>query len=602
MSQTQNDPREVAASAGRKTQTVCAGFTRAAPTSSSPPTEPGLVRAFAEAVAAPGQKALLYRPGGSNEIERLTSLPTALHLAEAEGRPCAVYLRPEILVGDYDQPELAGAAVTLAGELRAEGLQPVLVASGQPGRRHLFVRVDDVEQRGLVRDRLKASGADVRAGKQPIRPPLSPHRLGLPSRLLAPTDATAALDALGGPESDEQARPRRGLSDATTRLLGQSPPPGSRSEPVMGALLGLANAGLDREQAWATLRSAPLGGRYAGPGYGPRARFDREWSKACRRVEEVPAYRDGADVRLHVETYLDASEADTCWRGVAGSSALAVLRAHAGIACRRGSTSYGASQRELAELAGLTLPTVRVANIRLRRLGLLSQTRPGGTRDGRRVATAWRLTLPNVATFYHSSHTPERGLIGKRSLRSGLTLEGLLRHDVSRWRALGKGFPALLLALESVGTARVCHLAARLGRHRVTVSNQLRRLVVQGLVKRSDGKRGFYQSSVEPEALASRLDRVAVRLGTAGVGLRTQEAFEEARHAHDVGRSRSATQSKPTGKTFTVKRSSAPEPATAERRQAAQVRRRRSTRPPTVARGPATASATSASSSTPANS
>ena len=601
MRHTQNDPREVTASAGRETEQVCAGFTRHAPTSSSPPTEPGLVRAFAEAVAAPGQKALLYRPGGSNEIERLTSLPTALHLAEAEGRPCAVYLRPEILAGDYDQPEQAGAAVTLAVELRAEGLQPVLVASGQPGRRHLFVRVDDVEQRALVRDRLKASGADVRSGKQPIRPPLSPHRLGLPSRLLAPTDATAALDALRGPESDEQARPRRGLSEATTRLLGRSPPPGCRSELLMGALLGLANAGLDREQAWATLRSAPLGGRYAGPGHGPRARFDREWSKACRRVEEVPAYRDGADVRLHVETYLDASEADTCWRGVAGSSALAVLRAHAGIACRRGSTSYGASQRELAELAGLTLPTVRVANIRLRRLGLLSQTRPGGTRDGRRVATAWRLTLPNVATFYQSSHTPERGPIGKRSLRSGLTLDGLLRHDVSRWRALGKGFPALLLALESVGTARVCHLAARLGRHRVTVSNQLRRLVVQGLVKRSDGKRGFYQSLVEPEALASRLDRVAVRLGTAGVGLRTQEAFEEARHAHDVGRSRSATQSKPTGRVYVLKQPVTADPPQ-ERRQAAQVRRRRSTRPPTVERGPATASATSASNSTATNS
>ena len=600
MIHTKNDPLEGGTSAGRVTKQVCTGFTRHAPTSSSPPTEPGLVRAFAEAVAAPGQKALLYRPGGSNEIERLTSLPTALHLAEAEGRPCAVYLRPEILAGDYDQPEQAGAAVTLAVELRAEGLQPVLVASGQPGRRHLFVRVDDVEQRALVRDRLKASGADVRAGKQPIRPPLSPHRLGLPSRLLAPTDATAALDALRGPESDEQARPRRGLSEATTRLLGRSPPPGCRSELVMGALLGLANAGLDRKQAWATLRSAPLGGRYAGPGHGPRARFDREWSKACRRVEEVPAYRGGADVRLRLADFLFVVEPATYWKGMAGASALAVLRGHAAIACRRGAMTYTASLRELAERAGLTLPTVRAANLRLRRLGLLAQTRLGGVREGRRTASSWSLTVPVVATFYHTPHTPRRDLNGKESLQSGLTLEGLLRHDASRWRALGKNVPALLLALESLGTARTPALAARLGRHRVTVCRQLARLVALGLAERSDGKRGLYRLSVEPEALAARLDRVAVRLGTAGVGLRMQEAFEEQRMGFDAGRYRAKPQ-KPTGRVYVLKQPVTADPPQ-ERRQAAQVRRRRSTRPPTVERGPATASATSASSSTATNS
>jgi len=609
VTQTQNDPREVAASAGRKTEPVCAGFTRAAPASSrfeATPEEraasavpPELVRAFAEAVAVPDRKALVYRPGGSNEAERWASLPTALHLAEADGRPFAVYLRPEVVAGDYDQPEQAGAALALATELRAEGLAPVLLASGQPGRRHLFVRVPDAEQRAALLDRLKASGADVRVGNQPIRPPLSPHRLGLPPRLLAPTDPTAALAALRGPESDERPRNVRPLSEATLRVLAQSPPPGSRSEPVMAALLGMANAGLEREQAWATLRAAPLGARYAEPGHRPRARFDREWSKACRRAEEIPAFTDRNDVQEQIEAFLFVVEPATCWRGVGGASALAVLRAHAAIACRRGALSYTAGQREIAERAAVTLPTVRKANLRLRSLGLLVQARRGGIQDGRRLASTWRLTLPVVATISHTPHTSGRGLNGKHSLQSGLTLEGLLRHDVSRWRALGKNAPALLLALESLGTARAPALAALLGRHRVTVCRMLARLVALGLVERSDGRRGLYQLAVEPSALPACLDRLAVRLGTAGDGLRMQAAFEEQRAAFDAGRAgRPPERREATGRTFVIKRApeAAPSPVEPERRIAAKVRRRRSTRPPTVERGPATANPTATSS------
>ena len=514
-----------------------AGLTQDAPTP-APDVPFELARRFAQAVAALGQKALLI--DRANQGIGLVGLASGLNALETgQAAALAVYLRPEILAGDYDQPEQAGDAVTLAGELRAEGLQPVLVASGQPGHRHLFVRVDDVEQRALVRSRLKASGADVRAGNQPIRPPLSPHRLGLQPKLLLPSDPEQALAALEDPDAERRSatrRPKREMSAATRKKLAESPPPGERSEPIMAALVGLANAGFDEAGVWAEMTAKPLGQRY-NSGDRNRAHFAKEWRKATRFVAANPPFADGTDVRKHVQRLLDDARAQA-WPGMAGTSTLAILQAHATVACRRGATSYGASQRELAELAGVTLPTVRKANATRIRKGLLKAQARGGIRKGRRVASTWTLRVDaaarNVATLYHSPHTPRVGLNGKDSLRSGLTVEALLRHDVSRWRALGKGFPALFLALENLGAARVSTLAALLNRHRVTVSNQLRRLVVEGVAERSAGKRGLYRLAVAPEAIIAKLDRVAVRLGTAGDGLRQQEAFEAQRAALDV--------------------------------------------------------------------
>lgn len=545
-----------------------------------------LVEAFARAVAAPRRGALVYLGGGVNDAEEhLSPLARALHLAATEARPFAVYTRADILAGDWDKPEQAGAALDLAGELRALGLDPVLVASGQPKHRHLFVRVPDPELRDQLAARFKAAGADVRR-KAPIRPPLSPHRLGFPVKLLAPTSPAAALAALAAPAAAPSAspapsrptpapkpvvpvadeRPRRELTDNARRLLAANPPgptataKGQRSEAIRSALVAIANTGATEGEAWATITANPIGRRYT-TGDRSRAHFAKEWADAVRFVNANPAFLAGADVRERVAAMLAEQEAKP-WPGKAGASAFAILRAHAAIACRRGALPYTAAVRELAERTGLSLPTVQAANARLQQMGLLAKARTGRLdQQAGRQATAWRLLLPartpaNVADLAHTNRTlspsPRPGLNVQVALRS----EGLLRHDATRWgRGLGKAAAGLLLALEA-GPASVCQLAARFCRHRVSVSRQLGRLVAVGLVARGEGKRALYRLAVEPDELLAKLDRVAVRLGTAGRGERVRRIFAQQRLALDAGRSSgpvSAPKPKPTGSTFTLK-------------------------------------------------
>jgi hypothetical protein len=80
--------------------------------------------------------------------------------------------------------------------MQADGLHPVLVESGQPGHLHLFCRITDPAARTRYLNLARQRGIDVRQGHNRIRPPLSPHRNGLPVRLLTPEDPQQALAAL----------------------------------------------------------------------------------------------------------------------------------------------------------------------------------------------------------------------------------------------------------------------------------------------------------------------------------------------------------------------------------------------------------------------
>jgi hypothetical protein len=253
---------------------------------------PELVEAFARAVAAPGSKALVYRPGGANEVEGWRSLDEALRLAATEGRAFAVRVRADLVVGDFDRPEQADAVVALTGELRAEGLKPVMQASGQPGRRHLWVAVPDAELRAKVAARFKVAGADLRVGTQPIRPLLSPHRLGLPVKLLFPTDPTTALAALAAPTATRQESRRRDLTDKARQLLAADP--ADRSPAIRSALLALANAGRTEAEAWEAITSNPVGRRYTS-GDRSRTHFSQEWQRAVAFVSTNPPFASGDD-------------------------------------------------------------------------------------------------------------------------------------------------------------------------------------------------------------------------------------------------------------------------------------------------------------------
>lgn len=235
-----------------------------------------------------------------------------------------------------------------------------------------------------------------------------------------------------------------------------------------------------------------------------------------------------SDLNNRINSFLRAEETANRWAGIAGASALAVLRAHAAIACRRGELTYSASHRELAERSGVALPTVKKANLRLQRMGLLELLRRGWIRKGKRMGSSWRLTLVKSDSDAQSHSGLNEGASRVASI--------VCSHDASRWGGgLGKGMVGLLVALES-GPASVSNLAVRLGRHRVSVSRQLARLVSVGLAARSAGKRGRYRLAVEPDALQEKLDEVATRLGVAGKGERVKAVFREQRRIYDLMR------------------------------------------------------------------
>ncbi|MGH7894025.1 MAG: hypothetical protein ACREQL_05105 [Candidatus Binatia bacterium] len=163
--------------------------------------------AFASAIAADG-RAMLYVAGGANEGDRRwITLPEAVR----SGRPYFVRVHPAVLAVDADERDAVQRVATLAHRLTAACLRPVIVASGQLGRAHLFCRVGGAEMRAHAVEAATTLGLDARAT---IRPPLAPHRLAGCSYPRQPKDWRIALAALA------VVPPRRGpLSPAMQKVL-----------------------------------------------------------------------------------------------------------------------------------------------------------------------------------------------------------------------------------------------------------------------------------------------------------------------------------------------------------------------------------------------
>lgn len=131
----------------------------------------------------------------------------------AAGRCAAVVVSPTVLAVDLDDPatafRLTSDIVEAAERL---GLEPVVLASGAPGHRHIWVQCHDV----TVRDELAVTAAlhaashgvayPVRSGEGGrMRPPLAPHRSGATPELLS---HSAAADAARALTSSKPSKPR----------------------------------------------------------------------------------------------------------------------------------------------------------------------------------------------------------------------------------------------------------------------------------------------------------------------------------------------------------------------------------------------------------
>jgi hypothetical protein len=148
---------------------------------------PELIEQLARAIVRPGGNALLI----DRDNRRIRWMPIAEAVALLAA--FAVEVADDILAVDFDYLDGERLAALLANDLAALGVPSVLVASGGPGRAHLFARIADLALLDVFKARAKELGGDVR---RTIRPPLAPHRLGLRPRLISPVDPSEALRVL----------------------------------------------------------------------------------------------------------------------------------------------------------------------------------------------------------------------------------------------------------------------------------------------------------------------------------------------------------------------------------------------------------------------
>ena len=164
-----------------------------APPQAAGPASETLARLVA-CVVRPGAAVIRLRPDNSGQ-----STPSDVSRAVAAGWSWTADLADGVVALDLDDPATAAASASrLQRALTGAGLEPVVLASGGVGRRHVWVRcatpADVTAVRWAVRaERERGACIDWRIS---CRPPGVPHRRGTAPRLCSHDSWDAAADAL----------------------------------------------------------------------------------------------------------------------------------------------------------------------------------------------------------------------------------------------------------------------------------------------------------------------------------------------------------------------------------------------------------------------
>jgi biotin operon repressor len=478
------------------------------------------VERLALAVAKPGSDALV--------IDQDNQSADRMPISEAAGSGVcfAIELAEDVVGLDADNKGAARWVATwLMSELERRKIPPVVLNSGRPGHLHLFARVTDPALKQEIEIAARFAGCNVRAGQR-IRPPLSPHRSGLPVSLVTPANAAQALLALAPIDEQKPTIKRRGPSGRIFALLRDGYREGhynSRSEVIQAIALAAVNQQYSEEWLFTVLRNPQNRAgekvqrmteaearRYVARSYCKAQAYAAAHPAFGHRGEAVAAIREKID-RATDLILLSAGSGQT------GATDYSVTAAHLTIARRIGSLTYGASDREVAQLAGVSRPTVIKAHRRLVKRGVLKRIRRPVF--GATTASQWRIGLPSESVAD----------ITNPVLMGGVRLIGKADHttpgaDLWRRGGLGKSKCRVWSLLATPQTA--AQLAPQLNIKVRSVWDHLWALEEQGLCVRDHNGRWHRQRNVN-------FDVVAKRLGVAGAGAR-QRAFHQ--HEREVFR------------------------------------------------------------------
>jgi hypothetical protein len=322
-----------------------------------------LVSRFAQLVAAPGTRATYI---DSENKKAGSDSPEA---ASRSGRAFFVVVRDTILAIDCDRADLVAVLEGIKAQLIADGLVPLVDQSGGEGRRHLFCLILDPRTMRAYREHVNRLGHRPHLEVRPfIRPPLSPHRRGLPVALLDPEDPAEALAAL------TPTRPKD-LSPEWMEFLHHGAPVGQRSTKIQGCALAAVNAGWTfGDYYWAMVDPANRGGEKIQGRRDAERYLERAWENAVARAKRNPPVQDRSEaialiarMQRRVETWP--------WPKRAGETYRRVFGAYVTIAERTGKLVFAAGVREVADLAGVSVRAVVDAKKWLQREGWLRRQR-----------------------------------------------------------------------------------------------------------------------------------------------------------------------------------------------------------------------------------
>jgi hypothetical protein len=490
---------------------------------------PDLVRRFAELVAEPGT------PASYLDLENQKTGIDSLQAASQSRRAYFVVVRATILAMDCDGAALVPVLETIAAQLIADGLVPVMVLSGGEGRRHLFCLILDPRTMRAYKAHVRGLGHGRDLEVRPtIRPPLSPHRLGLPVALLSPEDPAEAIAALTPP------RPKP-LAPMWMDFLRHGAPEGQRSEKIQGLALAAVNAGWTFGQFYcAMMAPANRGGEKVQVRHDAERYLEHAWESAETLAKRKPAVQDRPEA-LAVIARIRRRVATWPWPTRAGETYRRVLVAYLIIAQRAGKLVFAASVREVAARAGVGIHAVVKATKWLRSEGWLRLQR--GYLHGTTDAAIWRARFPSGAalTLEQLRRHTLRGLPGDTQYQGG-RLESVsgrpqgtesvpgepqrdaqenetesvpgtgASHDLWRPGGLGARAGSIYRMLDATTPISAKELALRIGCRPQAVRRQLvPKLGRYGLAVQDVQGIGWCRGDAD-------LDAVAAELGVAGKG------------------------------------------------------------------------------------
>lgn len=465
---------------------------RAAVEPTGSPSNPDDRLALAQVVAWPGDRGRRLVADPANPNRKMAAEWVSVPDGVSSGWSFMVRVARNVLAVDADTADEVTDLVAFAGDLRADGRDPILVESGRG--RHLFVQLG-AGPLYLWRAHARSMGLDVRSW---IRPPLAPHPKGLPVRLIDVTVADV-LAAFPGPPSGTIR-----LSARMLRLLdGEGVDAySSRSEAVQALATAAVKCGWTKARFIGTLSASPVWAPVVAE-HGGEHWVDRSWKVAGRHVNTT-GHRGAVEVQSVRDAMLHRA-----WTGPSGRRDRLVLEAHTASAETRGEVIHVLSNGDAAVAVGMAIGTVRQAHRSLEKLGWLTRKEAGtGTQ-----ATLWELRVPADA----NTDTPVFKPVGKGGCEDRGTSSRVVRDygvDAYRWGALGKVGPEIVEALTAaLGTPlNAAEIARRCPSmpHQQTVRNLLSKARSAGVATRSS--EGWLLVNIDSTAL----DRLAEEAGTAG--------------------------------------------------------------------------------------